>query len=155
MASTQVGRAQGCMLGSAIGDALGTTVEFRPAMDPYNPEVTDIVGGGIFDLEPGEWTDDTSMALCLADSLRSKKAMDLPDQLKRYIRWMREGENSCNGECFDIGNTVRNALERFQEKGDPYSGGTMAYSAGKKQVPIQMDCLPSIYLHSPRQVTGR
>eukprot|EP01138_Halocafeteria_seosinensis_P007049 gb/GECG01007207.1/.p1 GENE.gb/GECG01007207.1/~~gb/GECG01007207.1/.p1 ORF type:complete len:313 (+),score=33.75 gb/GECG01007207.1/:1-939(+) len=130
MTSTKLCRAQGCMLGSAIGDALGTTVEFYPAMDPYNPEVTDIVGGGIFNLNPGEWTDDTSLALCLADSLLSKKRLDLSDQLQRYVRWMREGENSSNGVCFDIGNTTRNALERFERNGEPYAGGTMTYSSG-------------------------
>ena len=60
-------RACGCLLGLAIGDALGATLEFR-ARDTL-PVVRDLIGGGPFDLKPGEWTDDTSMALCLADSL--------------------------------------------------------------------------------------
>lgn len=58
-------RYQGSLLGLAVGDAVGTTVEFQPpgAFEP----VTDLVGGGPFDLEPGQWTEDTSMALCLAE----------------------------------------------------------------------------------------
>ena len=60
-------RALGALVGLAVGDAVGTTLEFadRDSM----PVLTDMVGGGPFGLEPGEWTDDTSMALCLADSL--------------------------------------------------------------------------------------
>jgi len=60
-------RHRGCLLGLAVGDALGTTLEFtRPGT--FAP-ITDMVGGGPFGLKPGQWTDDTSMALCLAESL--------------------------------------------------------------------------------------
>ena len=60
-------RYEGCMLGLAAGDALGTTLEFsRPGS--FTP-IHDIVGGGPFRLKPGQWTDDTSMAMCLAESL--------------------------------------------------------------------------------------
>ena len=58
-------RYQGCMMGLAAGDALGTTVEFK-SPGSFSP-LTDIVGGGPFRLEPGQWTDDTSMALCLLE----------------------------------------------------------------------------------------
>ena len=58
-------RYQGSLLGLAAGDAVGTTVEFRPP-GTFAP-VTDLVGGGPFDLEPRQWTEDTSMALCLAE----------------------------------------------------------------------------------------
>ena len=57
-------RYRGALLGLAAGDAVGTTVEFSPP-GTFTP-VTDMVGGGPFHLRPGEWTDDTSMALCLA-----------------------------------------------------------------------------------------
>jgi len=60
-------RYAGCLLGLAVGDAVGTTVEFRPR-GSFEP-LTDMVGGGPFGLKPGQWTDDTSMALCLAESL--------------------------------------------------------------------------------------
>ena len=72
--------------------------------------LTDMVGGGPFGLKPGQWTDDTSMALCLAESLLECGGFDPVDQLKRYVRWYREGHHSSTGRCFDIGNTVRDAL---------------------------------------------
>jgi ADP-ribosylglycohydrolase len=59
-------RYTGCVLGLAAGDALGTTLEFKPP-GSFEP-ISDLVGGGPFGLEPGQWTDDTSMALCLAES---------------------------------------------------------------------------------------
>ena len=73
------------MLGLAVGDAVGTTVEFR---SPGSfTKIDDMVGGGPFHLPAGEWTDDTSMALCLADSLIEKRGFDPIDQLERYTRW--------------------------------------------------------------------
>lgn len=65
--TTTEDRFLGCLVGLAVGDAVGTSVEFQPP-GTFEP-VTDMVGGGPFDLEPGQWTDDTSMALCLAESL--------------------------------------------------------------------------------------
>ena len=127
MITTQM-RYQGCMVGLAVGDAVGTTVEFRPR-DSF-PPVTDMVGGGPFGLNPGEWTDDTSMALCLADSLVVSDGFDAVDQMDRYVRWMTEGYLSSNGSCFDIGNTVREALRCYQEEGEPMAGSTDPQSAG-------------------------
>jgi ADP-ribosyl-[dinitrogen reductase] hydrolase len=75
-------RFRGCLLGLATGDALGTTVEFRPR-GTFAP-VVDLVGGGPFRLRPGEWTDDTSMALCLAASLIETGRFDPADQMDRY-----------------------------------------------------------------------
>jgi ADP-ribosylglycohydrolase len=73
-----------------------------------------MVGGGPFELRAGEWTDDTSMALCLAESLIETGRFDPVDQLERYVRWWREGHMSSTGECFDIGNQTREALARFE-----------------------------------------
>ena len=56
-----------------------------------------MVGGGPFGLRPGEWTDDTSMALCLADSLIARSGLDQRDLMERFVRWWRQGENSHNG----------------------------------------------------------
>ena len=123
-----LGRFRGCLLGLAAGDALGTTVEFKPPSS-FQP-VTDMVGGGPFRLKPGQWTDDTSMALCLAASLIERGGFDAGDQMDRYVRWWREGYLSCTGECFDIGNTTAAALSRYKDTGDPWSGPTDAWSAG-------------------------
>ncbi|HSM56832.1 MAG TPA: ADP-ribosylglycohydrolase family protein [Candidatus Sulfomarinibacteraceae bacterium] len=125
-------RFRGCLLGLAAGDAVGTTLEFRSpgAFTPIN----DMVGGGPFNLAPGQWTDDTSMALCLAESLIIQGRFDAEDQMRRYVRWYREGYLSSNGVCFDIGNTVRGALQRFEKNGDPYAGSTDPYSAGNGSI---------------------
>ncbi len=98
----------GCLLGLACGDAVGTTVEFAPRGS--FPPVTGMLGGGPFSLRPGQWTDDTSMALCLAESLLECGGFDLADQLRRYVRWWQHGHLSSTGECFDIGSTVAGAL---------------------------------------------
>lgn len=125
-------RSRGALLGLAVGDALGTTVEFEPP-GSFEP-VTDMTGGGPFRLAPGEWTDDTSMALCLAESIVDTRSFDLHDQLRRYVRWYREGYLSVNGECFDIGTTVRQSLEWFEATGDVYSGPSDEWSAGNGSI---------------------
>ncbi len=121
-------RYRGALLGLACGDAVGTTLEFR-APGTFEP-IRDMVGGGPFGLEPGRWTDDTSMALCLATSLVEKRGFDAHDQMRRYVSWWREGYLSSTGVCFDIGNATRAALLRFEETGDPWAGSTDPRSAG-------------------------
>jgi ADP-ribosyl-[dinitrogen reductase] hydrolase len=118
----------GCLIGLAVGDAVGTTVEFSPR--GTFPPVTDMVGGGPFGLRPGDWTDDTSMALCLAQSLIYRRAFDAADQMNRYCNWANHGYMSSTGECFDIGGTVAQALRRYQDSGEPFSGSTDPFSAG-------------------------
>src|SRR5688572_10496675 len=97
---TRLDRYHGCLLGLAAGDALGTTLEFAPP-GTFDP-IDDMVGGGPFYLKPGEWTDDTSMALCLAESLVEMRAFDPAHQLATYVRWWRDGHLSVKGRCFDI-----------------------------------------------------
>jgi ADP-ribosyl-[dinitrogen reductase] hydrolase len=120
-------RARGMLLGLAVGDAVGTTVEFS-APGTFAP-VTDMVGGGPFHLPAGAWTDDTSMALCLAESL-VERGWDPVDQLERYLRWYREGYRSSIGRCFDIGNATRAALERFERTREPFPGDAAPNAAG-------------------------
>ncbi len=125
------GRFRGCLLGLAVGDALGTTVEFsRPGS--FTP-VTDMVGGGPFALEPGQWTDDTSMALCLAESI-VKVGWDPADQMRGYLRWWRQGHLSSTGRCFDIGIATREALGRFEANGEPFAGSADPSKAGNGSV---------------------
>lgn len=111
-------RAIGAFIGLAVGDAVGTTVEFKEPGD-FEP-LTDMVGGGVFRLQPGEWTDDTSMALCLADTLLEKGTVDPFDLMIRFARWYHLGENSSNGRCFDIGTTCVSAIVQF-ERAKAYS----------------------------------
>ena len=116
--TTQHDRAVGALLGLAAGDAVGTTVEFR-SPGTFAP-LTDMVGGGPFSLAPGQWTDDTSMALCLAESLLDCCDHDPVDQLRRYVLWRERGYLSSTGRCFDIGSTTSSQLDRFLRTGEPY-----------------------------------
>jgi len=136
----------GCLLGLAAGDAVGTTVEFelRGSFEP----LVGMVGGGPFRLQAGEWTDDTSMALCLGYSLVETPGFDADDQMKRYVDWMRNGSNSSNGVCFDIGMTVSSALRAYERSGQPFSGSTDPYSAGNGSImrlaPVPMYFAPDV-----------
>ncbi len=123
-------RFRGALLGLATGDAVGTTVEF--SRRGTFPPVTDMVGGGPFSLLPGQWTDDTSMALCLAESLVERRGFDPADQVERYVRWYREGYWSSTGRCFDIGNAIAEALGRFAEdaRRNRYAGSIGSNTAG-------------------------
>jgi ADP-ribosyl-[dinitrogen reductase] hydrolase len=123
-----VDRFRGALVGLACGDAVGTTVEFMPRKS-FAP-VTDMVGGGPFDLQPGQWTDDTSMALCLAESLLYRNEFDAVDQMNRYCNWWQHGYLSSTGECFDIGVATQTALRRYLETRDPFSGSTSPSSGG-------------------------
>ena len=121
-------RAIGALVGLAVGDALGTTPEFRPP-DSYVP-LTDVVGGGPFHLAPGQWTDDTAMALALGDSLVAHPELDPTDLMTRFSDWRNRGTYSCTGRCFDIGSTVSAALRRFQSTGQAIAGSTDPATAG-------------------------
>lgn len=122
----------GCLIGLAAGDAVGTTLEFK---SPGSfKEITDMLGGGPFGLKPGHWTDDTSMALCLAASLLENRAFDPVDQLERYVQWHETGYMSSTGHCFDIGITVRGALEKFKHSRQPFCGSTDPHTAGNGSI---------------------
>lgn len=125
-------RAVGCLIGLAVGDALGTTLEFS-ARD-CRPSVTELVGGGPFRLKPGEWTDDTSMALCLADSLLAQNAIDTADLISRFRAWRENGHNSVTGHCFDIGITTSQAISRFIIDGNSIAGSRDPGSAGNGSI---------------------
>lgn len=142
----------GCLLGLAAGDALGTTLEFRPpgSFDP----ITDIVGGGPFHLKPGEWTDDTSMALCLATSLVECQGFDAKDQMTRYVRWRKEGYLSSNGRCFDIGITVGAALHRYEQTGEPFAGFTDPRKAGNGSI-MRLAPVPLFFARDPVTAIAR
>jgi len=139
-----VDRARGCLHGLAIGDAVGTTAEFRPR--GTFKTVTDMVGGGPFDLKPGQWTDDTSMALCLAESLSECRDFNARDQIERYCRWWRQGHLSSTGSCFDIGITTSAALLKFERTGEPYAGSIAPGTAGNGSI-MRLAPIPIFWAH--------
>lgn len=108
----------GAAIGLAIGDALGGPYEF------FNPGYTvlkEYKRGGYFSLEKGEYTDDTSMSLCLAQSLIDSNGFEPVDQMNKYLMWLNEGYMSSRDHCFDIGSTTERSLNRFAVSKNPYT----------------------------------
>lgn len=148
MKSDVLSRYRGCLLGLAVGDAIGTTLEFR-SPGTFEP-INDMIGGGRFRLDPGQWTDDTSMALCLAESLVETGRFDPIDQLERYSQWLWYGHMSSTGTSFDIGNTVRQALLKFERTKEPCCGSTDPRSAGNGCI-MRLAPVPLCYACSPKE----
>ena len=109
----------GALLGLAVGDAVAAPTQFRRP-GSFLP-VGDMVGGGPFNLPPGGWSDDTAMALCLAESLL-ERGFDPADQSERYRRWQREGYLSATGRCIGITASTARALAAAQWRRQPFSG---------------------------------
>lgn len=137
-------RFRGALIGLAVCDAVGTTLEFN-LPGTFEP-ISDMLGGGPFELIAGQWTDDTSMALCLATSLIECGGFDAGDQMTRYVRWYRKGYLSSNGVCFDIGHTVRAALRKFEFTGDPVAGATDPMTAGNGSL-MRLAPVPMAYFN--------
>ncbi|MDX2088501.1 MAG: ADP-ribosylglycohydrolase family protein [Kofleriaceae bacterium] len=123
---TMTNRARGCLLGLAVGDALGTTYEFQRISQPPYPTLatapaTDVVGKGPFNLQAGQITDDTQLAICLARSLAERGRFDLDDAAGRYVAWSRE--------AFDIGSQTGASLSRIED-GEPVLQASFAVWRG-------------------------
>jgi ADP-ribosyl-[dinitrogen reductase] hydrolase len=145
----KIDKYRGAMLGLAVGDALGVSLEFMPPGSFV--EVTEMLGGGPFNLKPGEWTDDTSMALCLASSLIECDKFDAHDQMTRYLDWRDNGYMSSRGggkPCVDIGNTTTGAISNFEETGDPFSGPKESHTSGNGSI-MRLVPIPLYYGGSP------
>jgi len=110
--------------------------------------IADMVGGGPFGLEPGDWTDDTSLAICLAESLVASDGFDAQDQAERYLSWQKTGKPGPKDYCFDIGLTTSDALERFQETGNPMSGSEDPVAAGNGSL-MRLAPVPIRYASAP------
>lgn len=117
------------MLGLIVGDALGVPVEFESRQDLAHDPVIDMRDGGAHGQPRGTWSDDSSMALCLMESL--KGGLDYDDQMARFFRWADEGYMTPFGEVFDMGIATRKALQRFMQ-GTPalLCGGTSIHDNG-------------------------
>ena len=141
-ADLSLNRRRGALLGLAVGDALGAAVEFKPP-GTFEP-VSGYRGGGAHRLEPGEWTDDTSMALALADSI-AERGWDVHDQAERYVAWWKTGAYSVNGRAFDIGITTAAALRRFAATGDVRrSGDDAPHTSGNGSI-MRLAPVPMFY----------
>lgn len=124
-----IDRALGSLVGLAVGDALGTTFESGPRREPATS--LEMVGNGPHNLQPGQWTDDTAMALCLAESLIATGGrMKHRDLMETFGQWMTEGKHSCTGTAFDIGWTTRGSISEYLETDNPITGPTGRDGAG-------------------------
>lgn len=113
-------RFQGALLGLATGDAVAAPTQYRRP-GRFTP-VGDLIGGGPFDLPRGGWSDDTAMALCLAESLLECEGFNAADQVARYRRWQLEGYLSATGQCVGITAGTARALARARWRRQPFSG---------------------------------
>ncbi len=102
------------IMGLVVGDALGCPVEFQSRDQLKSDPVTDMRGFGTFNLPAGSWTDDSSMALALLESLKKKKGVDLIDIMGRFVRWYKDGKYTPFGKAFDIGGATLSAIHRFE-----------------------------------------
>ncbi len=137
-------RCRGTLIGLAVGDSLGAAVEFR-SPGSFAP-VTCYRSGGPHGLNAGEWTDDTSMALALADSIGTA-GWNIHDQAQRYVDWWKTGKYSVNGRCFDIGITTRSALGRFLKTKDASSSGDSSESASGNGSIMRLAPVPIHFRH--------
>jgi ADP-ribosyl-[dinitrogen reductase] hydrolase len=142
-ADLSLNRRRGALIGLAVGDALGAAVEFL-SPGTFEP-VTDYRGGGAHQLDPGEWTDDTSMALALADSI-AECGWDLNDQARRYLLWWRTGKYGVNGRAFDIGITTAAALRRFTAYADARQSGDESSNASGNGSIMRLAPVPIAYM---------
>jgi ADP-ribosyl-[dinitrogen reductase] hydrolase len=114
-AGLRLDRSLGALLGLAVGDALGAAAEGKQR-DSY-PRISELGPSEPHGLAAGEWTDDTAMAICLAESLLACGGLDQRDLLDRFVRWLRLGENACGGRAAGISPTTRVTLEEFERSG--------------------------------------
>ncbi len=145
-------RFQGALMGLAVGDALAASTQFRK---PGSfAAVGDLLGGGPFDLPRGAWSDDTAMALLLAESLLECAGFDAHDQVYRFGLWQREGYGSATGQCMGITASVARALATAQYKQKPFAGshdpGHLEKDPLSRVAPVVM-----FHLAAPAVAVGR
>lgn len=143
-------RFRGCLQGLACGDAVGAPLEglTRGSFPP----ATTMTGGGVWGVSPGEWTDDTSMALCLAHSLLDSAGFDAGDQMDKYTAWKEKGYMSSRGVCFDIGITCAEAINKYHSTGEPFAGSDAPDTAGNGCI-MRLAPVPMYYYpHADRAV---
>lgn len=104
-------RMMGSFLGLIVGDSYGQPWEFLPR-DSYTVS-PDMQPNENFQLAKGSFTDDSSMMMCLAESLAQKNTFDWQDQMERYLLWRTDGYLSVNGKCFDVGRTISMSLSKY------------------------------------------
>ena len=109
------------ILGHAVGDALGVPVEFMTREELKKNPVLDMIGYGTYNQPKGTWSDDTTMTLCLMDSL--SYGIDYNDLMNRFRNWLENGAYTPYNEAFDIGNATQRAIVRYIDGNEPLQCG--------------------------------
>lgn len=99
--------------GAIIGDALGVPVEFTSRKSRKQNPVVDMIGFGAYPFPAGTWSDDTSMSLCLIDSIGDKKVIDYKDIMQRFSDWANYARYTSDNKVFDIGGSCRKSIQNF------------------------------------------
>lgn len=129
------------IMGLCVADALGVPVEFMDRETLKRNPVTGMRSYGTYHQPAGTWSDDTSMTLCLVESLT--KGLDYHDIMTNFLRWLDEAAYTPHGEVFDVGNTTREALRRFSQGIPPLEcGGTTERDNGNGSL---MRILPIVF----------
>jgi ADP-ribosyl-[dinitrogen reductase] hydrolase len=136
-------RAQGALVGLAVGDALALSTQGRKPGE-FAP-VTGPAGGGQPPLPPGTWTDDTAMTLCVAESLLASRGFDARDQMERYRRWQQDGHLSATGKAVGLRPAVRRALALAGWRRAPVVGSHDP--AQLEPEPLVRCIAPALYFH--------
>ena len=134
------------LFGHAIGDALGVPVEFQTREELSRNPVAEMRGFGSYDVPAGAWSDDTSMTLCLMESLARLSAVDYDDIMRNFVRWMDEAEFTPTGVMFDIGRATMQALMKFVHGTEPLlCGGRSGYDNGNGSLMRISPMAPYLY----------
>ena len=119
------------MMGLVVGDALGMPVQFVDRQELKNCPVETMEGYGTYDMPPGTWSDDSSMALATLSSIREKNAIDCDDIMERFMDWNLRGEYTPAGVAFDQGRTCMEAIFNYARNKDYITcGKTGEYANG-------------------------
>lgn len=124
-------QARGMFIGTAIGDALGAPLEFIPTEKV--PFTTEMIGGGVHNVDPGETTDDTAMMVCIADAYIKHKRVSPIAIMRNFKRWKDNGEFGTRDYCFDIGNTTADAID-VADDSHPYGASGSDMSSGNGSI---------------------
>jgi ADP-ribosylglycohydrolase/protein tyrosine phosphatase (PTP) superfamily phosphohydrolase (DUF442 family) len=140
----------GALVGLAVGDAVAAATQYRRP-GRFAP-VGDMLGGGPFDLPRGAWTDDTAMALCLADSLLESNGFDVRDQVERYQRWQSQGYLSATGQCVGITAGTARALALAQWRRQPFSGSHDPHAQHPEAISRIAPVVMYFFAHEPAAI---
>lgn len=117
---------QNTLYGAIVADALGVPAEFKSREELKKNPIVDMIGYGTYHLPKGTWSDDSSMMLCLADSIGTVKKIDYEDIMNRFWEWYKYSKYTATDKTFDIGTTCYMALCNYQKKINPLDCGLKA-----------------------------